>query len=174
MRRDLSLSRLICVSQGGCVYRTEGRATEEPDVLFVIFIWKGVNFLGSSYGFYHDFPPVCTFIYCVYNRRFHVFFFAGPLLRGDLPWNCVLYTHTVYSLWMRTISCIFCEDMISPPPSVTTIAAQKTNREDEMSHPDPPFSIISSLPWFSGLFSRLIRLCFITWKKWSVTDELSL
>lgn len=107
---DLSLSRLICVSQGGRVclsYRTGrihtgmGWEQRKSQMLFVIFIWKGVNFFWVSlWGFFTIFLfffslYVYTFIYCVDNRRFHVFFFGllAPSY-GAIFLETVVYTHS--------------------------------------------------------------------------------
>ena len=119
----LSLSRLICVSQ-----RDEGVSTtfEKSErrynkgarcVLFVIFILlleRGDFFWVSVRFFIMILCVLYTFIYCVYNMRFHVFFFLllPPSYRAIfLETMSVVYTythtHTVYSLWMRTISYFF-------------------------------------------------------------------
>lgn len=194
----LSLSRLICVSQ-----RDEGVSTtfEKSErrynkgarcVLFVIFILllERGDFFGVSVRFFIMILCVLyTFIYCVYNMRFHVFFFLllPPSCRAIfLETMSVVYTyihtHGLFAVdenHLLFCVCVWIWSVLPSPLSLSTIATQKTWGEWGWTHPNS-VSLFFSVSFFTVIFwkfffSWLIRLCYIVaLKKWSVTDELSL
>ena len=181
----LSLSRLICVSQ-----RDEGVSTtfEKSErrynkgarcVLFVIFILlleRGDFFWVSVRFFIMILCVLYTFIYCVYNMRFHVFFFLllPPSYRAIfLETMSVVYTYThthTHGLFAADENhliffCVWIWSVLPSPLSLSTIAAQKTWGEWGWTHPNFislffPVSYFTVIFW-KFFFSWLIRLCYI-------------
>lgn len=90
----------MCLSyRTGRIHIYGMRATEEPDVICNFHLERGEFFWVSLWVFfiiflYFFFLYVYTFIYCVDNRRFHVFFLLLAPSYGAIFLETVVYTHS--------------------------------------------------------------------------------